>query len=80
MTRFEYAQFGARACAKRGSELGHARLTEQDVIAIRRNARGQTAEQLAESFGVHFRTIEKVRAYESWAHVSENPPVKRRAF
>ena len=74
MTRFEYAQFGAKANAKRGSELSHARLTEQDVIAIRRNVRGQTAKHLAESFGVHFRTIEKVRAYESWAHARENPP------
>lgn len=80
MTRFEYAQFGAKADAKRGSELAHAKLSEQDVIAILRNVRGQTAKQLAEHFGVHFRTIEKVRAYETWAHVNENPPGERRAF
>lgn len=80
MTRFEYTQFRAKADAKRGVELPHARLTERDVIAIRRNVRGQTAKQLAESFGVHFRTIEKVRAYETWAHVNENLPGERRAF
>jgi FixJ family two-component response regulator len=80
VTRFEYAQFRAKSDAKRGIEFPHTQLTKQNVIAIRHNVRGQTTKQLAESFGVHFRTIEKVRAYETWAHVSENPPGERRAF
>jgi hypothetical protein len=69
MTRFEYAQWGARAIAKRGTALPHARLDEDAVRAIRANVEGLTARQLAERFGVHFRTIEKVRACESWGHV-----------
>lgn len=67
MTRFEYRQWGARAHAIRGEALPQARLTREKVAAIRENRRGKTARQLAEEFGVHFRTIEKVRAYETWS-------------
>lgn len=69
MRRFDYAQWGAKAMAKRGNELPHARLTPEKVRAIRENRHGKTAVQLAEEFGVHFRTVEKVRAFESWTHV-----------
>ena len=55
--------------AVRGSDLPHAKLTEQCVIAIRQNVSGKTAKQLAEEFGVHYRTIEKVRSYETWSHI-----------
>ncbi len=42
------------------------KLTEDNVRAIRLNRTGRTAKQLAEQYGVHYRTIEKVRAYETW--------------
>jgi len=69
MDRFEYRQYGALACAVRGDALPHARLTDDCVREIRANMRGKTAKQLAEQFGVHYRTIEKVRSYETWSHV-----------
>lgn len=69
MNRFEYQQWAAKARAKRGNELPHARLTPESVQAIRRNPMGKTAAQLAQEYGVHLRTVEKVRAYESWTHV-----------
>lgn len=36
---------------------------------IRAHGYRKTARQLAEEFGVHYRTIEKVRAHESWGNV-----------
>lgn len=70
MTRFEYAQFGAKAIALRGNALPHAKLTAEKVRHIRENRQGKTARQLAEELGVHFRTVEKVRAYETWGHIA----------
>jgi hypothetical protein len=66
--------------ALRGQELPHAKLTDQDVIAIRSAVRQRDAlrqhirnnlsnEALARHFGVHERTIEKVVQRESWAHL-----------
>ena len=69
MTRFEYQLWGARAMAKRGNDLPHARLDPEKVRAIRANVRGLTAQQLADVYGVHIRTIDKVRVRETWAHV-----------
>lgn len=69
MTRDEYQRWGAKARAVRGEQLPHARLNAEAVRAIRENRRGLTAAQLAQQFGVHFRTVEKVRAYETWGHV-----------
>lgn len=69
MTRFEYQLWGAKAIAKRGNDLSHARLDPEKVRAIRANARGLTAQQLADVYGVHIRTIDKVRVRETWAHV-----------
>lgn len=68
MTRAEY-QLRARELALRGEALPQARLTAEAVRAIRRNAHGWTARQWAEHFGVHIRTIDKVRDYRSWVHV-----------
>ena len=68
MTRHE-AITQARLYALRGSALPQAKLTEDDVREIRRNPRGLTAKQLAGKHGVHFRTIEKIRYYETWVHV-----------
>lgn len=69
MTRFEYAQWGAKAIAKRGADLGHARLTADNVRAIRANVHGKTARQLAADYGVHYRTVQKVRHFETWTHI-----------
>ena len=69
MTRHEYQLWGAKATCKRGTQLPHARLNEESVRAIRRNVKGQTAKQLAECFGVHIRTIDKVRDGRSWVGV-----------
>ena len=69
MTRFEYQLWGALAMASRGNDLPHARLDPSKVQEIRANVRGMTARQLADLYGVHYRTIEKIRARETWAHV-----------
>lgn len=46
-----------------------AKLTPDRVRNIRLNKFGKTAKQLAEEHDVHFRTIEKVRAYLTWGCV-----------
>lgn len=69
---------------KRGSALPHAKLTEDDVRLIRqlheykrreieRLNRELSAKGLAEKFGVHYRTVEKVLMGETWYHV---PPMR----
>jgi len=56
--------------AKRGEQLKHSKLTEDDVRKIRIDAdKGITAKSQASEYGVHIRTIEKIRRYESWTHV-----------
>lgn len=70
MTRFEYQQFGARATAKRGIDLPHAKLDEATVKAIRTNRHGWTAKRWSEHLGLHKRTIDKVLDRRSWAHVA----------
>lgn len=69
MTRHEYALWGAKAIAKRGQELPHSKLCPDHVRQIRDNPRGLTAKQHAAELGIHYRTVEKVRAYETWGHV-----------
>lgn len=70
----------AREWARRGQELPHARLSEEDIAEIRsavaqreslRNHIRQTLSNaaLASRFGVHPRTIEKVVQRETWVHV-----------
>ena len=48
------------------------KLTEDNVRAIRSThagVNGRTAKQLASDYGVHFRTIEKIRSGETWGHL-----------
>lgn len=68
MSRDEYLQL-IRMMAKRGEALPHAKLTADDVRTIRAVGLSKTARQLAEEFGVHHRTVEKIRSYETWRHV-----------
>ena len=42
------------------------KLTPSQVDEIRQAGYRQTARQLAEQYGVHFRTIEKVRHGQTW--------------
>ena len=65
MDRFEYQQFGAKAMAKRGADLPHTKLTPDQVQSIRINRHGKTAKALAADYGVHHRTIEKIRYGET---------------
>ena len=69
LNRDDYRNGGAKRLAKRGTDLPHARLSPDDVRAIRRNVFGKTGKQLAAEFHVHHRTIEKVRSYETWIHI-----------
>lgn len=69
MTRPEYQLWGARSMALRGCSLPHSKLTPEIVRAIRGTKSMETAKQLAKEFGVHYRTIEKVRYYETWSHI-----------
>lgn len=58
-------------CA-RGTQLPQAKLTEEQVKAIRvRNRMGVPRHRLAAEYGVHLRTIDKACTYESWVHVRE---------
>lgn len=45
------------------------KLTPEQVRTIRLNRHGKTAKALAAEHNVHYRTIEKVRAYETWGKV-----------
>ena len=79
MERGEYLT-RARELAPRGCALPQSKLIEGDVLAIRsaavqrQNLRNHIAqnlsnEALAQKFGVHVRTIEKVVQQETWGHV-----------
>jgi len=68
--------------SKRGTELPQAKLSESDVQLIRRLHKHKqeeikrlnetlSAKALAEKFGVHARTIEKVLTYRGWVHVQD---------
>lgn len=68
-----------RLKVKRGQDLPHAKLTDDDVRLIRelvshrndlvRQARDLSAIKIAEKFDVHHRTIERVTQGESWGHI-----------
>lgn len=69
-----------RAKANRGQDLPWAKLTDDDVRLMRRLHQEGRAEidrirsyctmrALAEKFGVHRRTVEKVLSYSTWRHV-----------
>lgn len=65
MNRFDYVQWGAKALAKRGSDLPQTKLTPDQVAAIRANRHGKTMKALAEEYGVHHRTIQKIKYGET---------------
>ena len=68
-----------RTKAKRGSQLPHAKLCEDDVRLIlslvehreklKREAKNLTNARIAEKFSVHIRTIDRITSGESWGHV-----------
>lgn len=66
MNREEYLK-RAVEFARRGNELGHAKLTPELVKAIREP--GRTAKQWSLELGLHVRTIEAVRSYKTWRHI-----------
>jgi len=68
MTRDEYLT-RAKEFASRGTRRPNARLNPERVRLIRVNRYGHTTKQLAEMYGVHYRTIEKVQYYETWSHI-----------
>jgi len=59
--------------AARGNGLPQARLTDRAVRAIRRNVSGWTLKQTALIYGVHWRTIDKIRSDCSWTHPEAYP-------
>lgn len=69
-----------RLSVKRGDQLPHAKLTNDDVRNIRalidhreelkRQASLLSNKRLAEKYNVHQRTIEKVSSGFSWSHVT----------
>lgn len=69
MTRDEYLTV-AHQYASRGEKRHNAVLDETIVRWIRRNRHGFTAKLQAALIGCHWRTVEKVRAMETWVHVS----------
>ncbi len=60
----------SRSNSRSGERNGMAKLTETQVREILRDARGQRA--TARAYGVHRRTIARIRKGLRWAHVSEN--------
>lgn len=64
---------------RRGSQAAGARLTESNVLEIRkRYAAGETVYGLADQFGVTFTTIHAVVIGRSWKHVG-GPIIRRRS-
>lgn len=81
LDRHAYLAGATRLYAVRGSALPHAVVDEALVAHIRRqHARKQrliqrlnarySAAALAQRYGLHLRTVEKILARESWAHVA----------
>ena len=68
-----------RLKVKRGEDLPHSKLNNQDIELIRglveerdrlkSELSGLTNSKIAEKFGVHVRTIDRVTTGESWIHV-----------
>ena len=54
---------------QRGVDRPNALLDPAAVRHIRRNRLGLTVKALAALHGVHWRTVEKVRMFETWRHV-----------
>jgi hypothetical protein len=68
-----------RTKVKRGSDLPHAKLTEDDVRLInsfvaereqlKSRLKGMTNKSIADKFDVHIRTIDRITSGETWGHV-----------
>ena len=64
---------------KRGMDLPQSRLTDDDVRNIRsliehradllNQAKQLTNKKIAEKYGVHYRTIDRISTGETWGHV-----------
>jgi len=62
-----------RGIAKSGEQHCRARLTEDDVLAIRaRAAAGETQRPLAREYGVDQATISNIVTRKSWKHVQDS--------
>jgi hypothetical protein len=70
MTRSEYLSTSI-SNARRGSDLPQSKLNPELVREIRTNRHGMTAKAQAVKYGVHYRTIEKVRHFASWRHIND---------
>ena len=70
MSREEYLT-RAREFAARGVQIAHSKLNSEKVLWIRKNSDGLSAKKQAALLGVHYRTIEKVRHFETWIHIGE---------
>jgi len=70
LTRAEYLT-RAIEFAARGVQLKNTKLDDTKVRWIRRNSEGHTAKEQANVLGVHYRTVEKVKHYETWGHVRD---------
>jgi hypothetical protein len=68
-----------RTKVKRGSQLPHSKLKEDDIRLInefvaereqmKAKLRGMTNQAIAEKFDVHRRTIDRITSGETWGHV-----------
>ena len=68
-----------RLDVRRGEDLPHSKLTEEDVLRIRRLVwfrnelkqvmQTMTNRAIAQDLGVHQRTVDRVTAGENWTHV-----------
>lgn len=68
-----------RLSVLRGSQLPQSKLTEEDVVLLRQliserealkaQAAQLTNAKLAEKWGVHVRTIDRISTGEGWGHV-----------
>ena len=68
-----------RLKAKRGESLPQSKLNNDDVLYIREIVKQRdelkerlklmTNKHIAKQLGVHFRTIDRVTAFENWTHV-----------
>jgi DNA-binding CsgD family transcriptional regulator len=69
VSREEYLMNPAQYAVS-GTKLPHAKLTPAKVREIRiYTEQGKTARWIADLFGVHYRTIQKIRHYETWRNV-----------
>ena len=68
MNRHEYIP-RAYEFASRGEARPNAKMNADRVRIIRENKYGFTARQFAKMYDCHYRTIEKVRQFETWIHI-----------